>query len=93
MSTVLYDAFASLQTEKLRAVVSDSSFQNRDRMDYGSILEPVNPKVTETINAVAAVTSSQLVTITIHLYQFWRAKTDGRPKSITGICSGERHDQ
>ena len=56
--------------EKLRAFVSDSSFQNRDRMDYGSILEPVNPKVTETINAVAAVTFSQLVTITIHLYQF-----------------------
>ena len=53
--------------EKLRAFVSDSSFQNRDRMDYGSILEPVNPKVTETINAVAAVTFSQLVTITIHL--------------------------
>ena len=27
----------------------------------------VNPKVAETINAAAAVTSSQLVTITIHL--------------------------
>ena len=53
----------------------------------------VNPKVAETINAAAAVTSSQLVTITIHLYQFWRAKTDGLLKSITGICSGERHDQ
>ena len=53
--------------EKLRAVVSDSSLRNRDRMDYGSILETVNPKVAETINAAAAVTSSQLVTITIHL--------------------------
>ena len=34
-------------------------------MDYGSILEPVNPKVAETINAAAAITSSQLVTSTI----------------------------
>ena len=62
-------------------------------MDYGSILEIVNPKVAETINAAAAVTLSQLVTITTHPDPFWRAKTDGLLKSITGICSGERHGQ
>ena len=78
--------FETSFNDDLRQVVGDKCLRNRDRMDYGSILQATDPAVNSLISSSPHAPS---VTVTLLPDPFWRAKTKDVLQSITDICPGK----
>lgn len=70
---------------QLRVAVSDSSLRNRDRMDFGAIIECTNPKVASCIQSSRCAPS---VTMTLFPDPFWKTKTSGTITTAQDMCLG-----
>lgn len=79
--------FDKTAAEKLKPAVSDSALRNRDRMDYGAILECTDPGLHSILSSLSAQTGSR-VTTTVFPDPFWRSKHSGILTSASGICQG-----
>lgn len=78
--------FDEVSSPLLRPVVSDSALRNRDRMDYGSILEVTNSKVADVLEELQGEAGA-LVTTTLYPDPFWKQKQKDI-SSTTDICAG-----
>ena len=72
-------------SKPLCSAVSDSCLRNRDRMDYGAILESTDVKVRNVIESQTAYD----VTMTVFPDPFWRNKTRNLLQSVTDITVGK----
>lgn len=72
----------------LRPLISDSTLRNRDRMDYGAILESTSSELSRAVSNLADIHGSS-VTCTIFPDSFWKSRGRGALKSSDDICAGE----
>lgn len=79
--------FDTAASNKLRPVLTDSVLRNRDRMDYGAILECTDSKLHSVIDDLTAVHGTRM-TSTLFPDPFWRSKYNGILSSATDICQG-----
>ena len=77
---------------KLRPLISDFTLRNRDRMDFGSILESVSPALHAAIGDLCKENGDMLTT-TIFPDPFWKSKAKGVLSYITDICEGKRFNE
>ena len=76
-----FDATAA----NLRPLVSDSCLRNKDRMDYGAIIECTDKKVQRAVIANPAYPET---IITVFPDPFWKSKSQGLLESVSDICTG-----
>ena len=79
-----FDNVASL---RLRPILRDSALRNRDRMDYGTILECTDPRTHLAIEELS-ISHGTRATVTLFPDPFWRSKYAGVLASATDICQG-----
>ena len=73
--------------DNLRQAVGDKPLRNRDRMDYGSILQGTDKEISRVLSESPHYPS---VTMTVLPDPFFSSKTQGILKSISDICLGKK---
>ena len=79
--------FDNAASTEMRPHVSDTALRNRDRMDYGSILECTDPNLAKIIDDLTKQFGTKM-TSTLLPDPFWKSKTRGLISSTSDICTG-----